>query len=749
MDVSNTGNHTATFASGETIFADTLPSSGVSHAGATVSNQVGIAGTGTIDCSLAVNVITCVANGGTVTIDTTPGGFRVSTTATPSTIGAKTNPTGGNCRVDPDSRVTESNEGNNDCNSDTVTVTAPDLEVSKTNTAGGATTLGNTWDWRMEVTNTGNHTATFASGETIFADTLPSSGVSYARATVSNQVGIAGTGAISCSLAVNVITCVADGGTVSIDATPGGFRVSTTATPSTIGTKANPTGGDCRVDPDSHVAESDETDNDCNSDIVTVAAPDLEVSKSNTVGGATTLGHTWDWRMDVSNTGNHTATFASGETIFADTLPSGDVSYAGATVSDEVGIGGTGSIDCSLAVNVITCLAKGGTVTIDATPGGFRVSTTATPSTTGAKTNPTGGDCRVDPDSLVAESDETDNDCNSDTISVTAPDLSVTKTVTPSSAHPGQTITYTITFTNSGTALASGVVITDIVPVSVTVTSVVSSGVVITDTGASPPYGWEVADLPVGEGGAITITGQLSATLPTSRFTNTVVISATTLEEDSTNNESDAAVQVLALGATVETATGTGTAEFWLGDGGIDGLAAVAEGTLACSDEGKPYLDFVHGFFSFSIVGLTPCAGETVVVTITLPAAVPAGTQYWKCHDGAWLDVTSLLGDNDGDNVLTLTLTDGGLGDDDGVCNGEIVDDGGPGIPVPVGGVMVPVNRLKVLGPWLGLTVLLSLAAVTDVVWRVRSGVVAAGGGAGARVGSRRSRSAGGACKND
>ena len=73
--------------------------------------------------------------------------------------------------------------------------------------------------------------------------------------------------------------------------------------------------------------------------------------------------------------------------------------------------------------------------------------------------------------------------------------------------------------------------------------------------------------------------------------------------------------------------------------------------------------------------------------------------------------MTSLLGDNDGDNVLTLTLTDGGLGDDDGECNGEIVEPGGLGQPppVPVGGHVVPVNKLGLVGPWMGLAALVAV----------------------------------------
>jgi hypothetical protein len=168
---------------------------------------------------------------------------------------------------------------------------------------------------------------------------------------------------------------------------------------------------------------------------------------------------------------------------------------------------------------------------------------------------------------------------------------------------------------------------------------------------------------------------------------------------------------------TVQTATETGAARFGSDKGSIEDLAAVAEGTLTCPDEGKPDLVFPHGFFSFHITGLTPCASETVVVTITLPSAMPVGTQYWKCHDGAWLDVTSLLGDNDGDNVLTLTLTDGGLGDADGECNGVIVDPGGPGQPPPlaVGGIVMPVNRLELVAPWMGVVAVAFLVAALAV----------------------------------
>ena len=132
--------------------------------------------------------------------------------------------------------------------------------------------------------------------------------------------------------------------------------------------------------------------------------------------------------------------------------------------------------------------------------------------------------------------------------------------------------------------------------------------------------------------------------------------------------------------AGLATATGTGRAGFCVSSGTIENPMAVPESTLPIA--GKPNLIFPHGFFSFDITGLTP--GETVNVTITLPSAVPVGTQYWKYHpntQGGWVRIP--MGSDDGDNMITITLVDGGLGDDDGDDDGIIVDQGGPGYPGP------------------------------------------------------------------
>jgi len=130
--------------------------------------------------------------------------------------------------------------------------------------------------------------------------------------------------------------------------------------------------------------------------------------------------------------------------------------------------------------------------------------------------------------------------------------------------------------------------------------------------------------------------------------------------------------------ASVATATGGGTAYFSVLSGYFTNLTAQNESALACPP--REDLSFPHGLFSFTVTGITP--GSSVTVVIILPANVPANSQYWKCINGQWVDCTSLLGSNDGDSVLTLTIKDGGLGDADGRANGSITDPGGPALAV-------------------------------------------------------------------
>ena len=123
-------------------------------------------------------------------------------------------------------------------------------------------------------------------------------------------------------------------------------------------------------------------------------------------------------------------------------------------------------------------------------------------------------------------------------------DVTLTKSVTPASVAPGQPITYTLTFSNTGDLTATGAVITDIVPISVTSPSFVNSGATITRS-VGTTYVWEVQDLAPGAGGVITITGIVSPSLTAGQvFTNTATISTTANDGNTGNNTGSAGVTV-------------------------------------------------------------------------------------------------------------------------------------------------------------------------------------------------------------
>jgi uncharacterized repeat protein (TIGR01451 family) len=442
----------ATFAATQIILIDNLP---VGPAYGTVIVTPGATpttGTGTINCSIAANTLTCVASGGTVVFP--PGSsFIAEFSVTPATTGSLTNPTGGICRVDPDLRVAESSEANNNCTANTVTVTAqPNLSATKTNNVTGTYVLGATpgyFTWSVLVANAaGSGTASFAAGQTILTDDLPA-GPAYSTATVVNG-GTAPAGTILCSFTGNSLTCVAT--TAVTMAANASFTVTFRVAPVVYGAHINPSGGICRVDPSDVITESNES-NDC-ANTVTVNAPDLTVTKTNDTGGNGAVGTPFNWTLTVSNAGNLPAAFATTQVILRDPLPAGPA-YGAPTAGSFVNITNSGSISCSIAAGVLSCEANGATVTIG-TGGSFTVTFSATPAATGTLINT----ATVDPNSNILEGGETNN-TDTDTVTVAQPatptptstatqTLTATLTLTPTET-PTRTATVTVTSTETET----------------------------------------------------------------------------------------------------------------------------------------------------------------------------------------------------------------------------------------------------------------------------------------------------------
>ncbi|HSH03352.1 MAG TPA: FG-GAP-like repeat-containing protein [Anaerolineae bacterium] len=137
---------------------------------------------------------------------------------------------------------------------------------------------------------------------------------------------------------------------------------------------------------------------------------------------------------------------------------------------------------------------------------------------------------------------------NTATVSITVTpvaDLALNKQVNTPSASAGDTITYTLTYTNNGPNIATNVVITDQIPLPLSHGSlaVTTAGATITPRPGSP-YSWDVADLPMGAGGIITITGIISDPVNAMLLTNSATITATTYDSNPTNNTSTAAITI-------------------------------------------------------------------------------------------------------------------------------------------------------------------------------------------------------------
>ena len=143
-------------------------------------------------------------------------------------------------------------------------------------------------------------------------------------------------------------------------------------------------------------------------------------------------------------------------------------------------------------------------------------------------------------------------------------------------------------------------------------------------------------------------------------------------------------------------ATGTGTITATFTGGGAACTYATAQfiaappGPAPVPPTAPSDTVFPHGLFDFTTSGCTP--GSTITMTVTYPAALPAGYVYWKYGPepgnttAHWYVMPATISGN----TATFSITDGAQGDDDLAANGTIVDQGGPGFPVGAGAQQTP-----------------------------------------------------------
>jgi VCBS repeat-containing protein len=107
----------------------------------------------------------------------------------------------------------------------------------------------------------------------------------------------------------------------------------------------------------------------------------------------------------------------------------------------------------------------------------------------------------------------------------------------------------------------------------------------------------------------------------------------------------------------------------------------MAETNASLNPAGMPAgYEFPDGLVSYQVIGVAP--GGTATVKITFPSGIPAGSKVYKVGTAGFQE---FAGATIQGNTVTLTLTDGGAGDRDGLVNGIIVDPIGVAVPTATG----------------------------------------------------------------
>jgi|GEM_PF-178656 len=210
-------------------------------------------------------------------------------------------------------------------------------------------------------------------------------------------------------------------------------------------------------------------------------------------------------------------------------------------------------------------------------------------------------------------------------------DLSVSKSG-PAAVSAGDRITYTLVYSNMGDARATGVVITDTLPAALFDVSVTSVGAAITPR-AGTAFVWDVASLPPGAGGVITITGQITPTFE-GLLTNTAMISTETPEFVVDNNSDEVTTAVLMADLAL---TKSGAATAFPGERIAYVLRYHNEGTSVATgviltdtlpvqllnpvvlSSSAPITLREGSVFVWDVADLAPDAGGVITITATVP----------------------------------------------------------------------------------------------------------------------------------
>lgn len=371
------------------------------------------------------------------------------------------------------------------CDWEDVDIQNPDLEVvSKGVTPTSGVGIGSVLTYTLVTRNNGPSSVTGA----VIADTVTSKlgSVTWTCAGSASPLATCSTASGSGN-SISVTANMASGSTITL-------TINGTVLPTATGTITN-TG---TITPPTGVTDRNTANNTLNSSTVTVAQPDIRVTKTNALTNVG-RGQTVPYTVEVRNAGAGVVTGV----VITDAMPPAAL-MTGVTWTCAASGGATcPSPSGSGAFTHTVTLGAGWrlTYTISGT-----VSSTATlgPLTnTASATVPTG----------VVESNTTNNSATK-TNTIVGPDMSVTKTDSKTTMSPGQPTTYTIKAKNNGPVAVTGATVVDTMPAtltSVTWTCSATSGSTCPSTSGSGNINHTV-NLPINGELTYLVTGTLSPT---------------------------------------------------------------------------------------------------------------------------------------------------------------------------------------------------------------------------------------------
>ncbi|MEN0013574.1 MAG: isopeptide-forming domain-containing fimbrial protein, partial [Solirubrobacteraceae bacterium] len=476
-----------------------------------------------ITWSLAVsNLGPNPAPGATIT-DTAPAGVTIQSVTPPAGVTCSTSgqtiacavsgsiPSGGSGTITITAKVNRASAGSplqnsatvasgvfdpdtsNNLSSVTTNVnTAADLQITKTADKATAN-IGDTITWTVTAKNLGASTAT---GVTV-TDTIPAGVTLLPLPAGCSQVG---------AQVVCPIASLASGASqvFTLKAT-----VDRAAAETPLQNVAQITGAE--FDPDT-------SNNSTNVTTTVAAATDLKITKSVDKTNAA-VGDTVTYTLTATNDGPSTATGV----VIQDTVPAGLQITAIPTLG-----GGPGT--CAFSGTSATCspasIPSGGTRTMTIVTKVLASGAGVTLSNTGHVSG-----TQFDPDA-------TNNTSAPVTTQVAGvADLSVTKSVDKTSGNVGDTLTYLLTVSNAGPQAATGTVVTDALPASLTrLGATPSQGT----CAAGVPISCSLGTIPTGASATIQITAKVGLSAAGSTVTNTASVSGTLGDSNPTNNTASA-----------------------------------------------------------------------------------------------------------------------------------------------------------------------------------------------------------------